>query len=349
MYNASASWGAYKGYEDPGVEGVTLTTNPLFYVNLDSVEGGGQTPEVAKLTTGLMSMGNLNGNFNETTCFLESATLEYDVVINGETVSIPEQSDQGRLIAFANNTAQGNSLDESLSSEVQLVTMSALTYWLSIFVQANASLVLPVPTPKEAVYTPWAKTFNTEVIKHTDNSGARYGAYGFIDPIPHVIFKFNQLMFRGAVASASWSNTTSLMDNGLSVDQTVPAKQKSTRPVYKTDLSWYAAAVIFELIAMLLILPMFWGWWTIGRQPTLSPFGVALAFDSPILEKVNSGVNAQGIVREVGGMKIKFGEVISGVPAQSEASDKTCSSSTRLGMAEDHNVVRPRKGVRFSR
>ena len=46
----------------------------------------------------------------------------------------------------------------------------------------------------------------------------------------------NELMFRAGVYTTGWANLTSLIDEGLPIAQTVPAKQTVTHNVYKSDL-----------------------------------------------------------------------------------------------------------------
>ena len=79
----------------------------------------------------------------------------------------------------------------------------------------------------------------------------------YLDPTPGIMKKFNELMFRGAVQVASQPKTAHLLDPDISVHQTVHVSQTLKQNVFKSDLRWYAGAAVFELLIVLLILPMF--------------------------------------------------------------------------------------------
>ena len=113
----------------------------------------------------------------------------------------------------------------------------------------------------------------------------------------------------------------------------------------KTPAYRYAAAAVFELVTVLLVLPMFWGWWTLGTELTLSPFGIALAFGSPLLSSVNSAVGAKGVVRQLGNVELKYGLVAG---EDSKGLPQGGTPLGRLGIARSDHVVGPVEGLRFS-
>jgi hypothetical protein len=97
---------------------------------------------------------------------------------------------------------------------------------------------------------------------------------------------------------------------------------------------------------------MFWGWWTrgwwtLGCNLTLSPFAIALAFDSPLLRDVNSAAGAKGVVNELGNMKVKLGVVSDDESSTVSDGLRQDGYAGRLGIGEMQSVVRPRKGTKF--
>lgn len=170
------------------------------------------------------------------------------------------------------------------------------------------------------------------------------------DPMPDIYASLNQLMFRCAVAAARWSNASSLIDPGLSVEQSVSAQVTSL--VFKSDLSWFAGAAILELGAVILILPMFWGFWTLGTTTSLSPLSAALAFDAPLFKDVNSHGGAKGVVQQLGNVKVRFGHVLEdedGVAEETSADVEDDCVSGRLGFGVMENVSTPPNGLRCRR
>lgn len=179
--------------------------------------------------------------------------------------------------------------------------------------------------------------------------GSRGGRFAlqFKDPTSQILAKYNELMFRGAILASAQKGASQRIDQGLSVNQELSAIETAREPIFHVDLRWFAGAAIFELVTVLLVLIQFYGWWKFQKSISLSPLDLALAFDSPLLSDINSAVGATGVVKHAGGMKIRFGHVQAS--GESEGWKAGGQSPGRLGVGHSENVVRPRKGERFSR
>lgn len=70
---------------------------------------------------------------------------------------------------------------------------------------------------------------------------------------------------------------------------------------------WWAGAACIEIMTIILVLAMFWGSWTLENDLNLSPFNMALAFDSPLLQDIDSVSGAKGVVRTMGDTTIALG------------------------------------------
>lgn len=245
------------------------------------------------------------------------------------------------MVQLANNT---KAVDWSSHADNirQYATLDVLTDWVAMFSQVNASAIFAKGLPG---YLGDSNTYTPEVLKHFTGNGATH--MNFSDPTPAIVSRFNKLMFRGAVASASWSNVTSLIDKGLAINQTVHAVQHVDQNVFRTDLRWYAAAAVLEMVTVLLILPMFWGFWTLGGRTTLSPFGIALAFDAPLLRDMKSTSDMREMTSTLGSMKLKYG-LMSPVASNENDSGDRCTGRERLGIARDEKVRRPVPGMHFN-
>ena len=180
----------------------------------------------------------------------------------------------------------------------------------------------------------------------------------FFDPTPSILLNFDELMFRSGIATANWHNLTNLTDAGLSSNQTIYARQSKTQNVFNSDLRWWAGAAAFDLLTILIILPMFNHWWTHDRHRTFSPLEVALAFDSPLLKNVHSTAGAGGTISQLGDTKIRFGAVqkegtspyhdtVNSDDAVGSGNGGGDSFARRLGIERTANVIRPRKNVHF--
>jgi hypothetical protein len=90
--------------------------------------------------------------------------------------------------------------------------------------------------------------------------------------------------------------------------QTVPLAGVDTRVVFTTHWPFAAVAVALTLLAWAAVLPLYAGWWRLGRSMTLSPLETAVAFDAPLLRgAVPSNARAERIVERVGGVKVRYG------------------------------------------
>ena len=77
-------------------------------------------------------------------------------------------------------------------------------------------------------------------------------------------------------------------------------------PVYEAQWLYVTAAAIISIISVCALASLFWGWWELGRQVSLNPLEIALAFNSSILEEVNSNSRRSQIVRVVGPQKVIY-------------------------------------------
>lgn len=128
----------------------------------------------------------------------------------------------------------------------------------------------------------------------------------FDDPTVSIIHSFNEMLFRAAIISSSWSNLSSLVDPGIIPNQTTSANQTVTGNVFHSDFRWYAAAVSLEILVVLVVLTMYWGSWTLNDTLDLSPFDFALAFNSPLLSGMGVSKGATEVVEKYGDVRIRY-------------------------------------------
>lgn len=303
------------------------------------------SPNILVLQASLASWFDSTVSYNLTQCYLVPAILEYDITIEDQRIGFQSGPEQGRFIARANNTRM-RSFDPADAMKKQKATIDGLTDCLSKLIYANASAALNENSPPGVIYNARPGSYTTYALKHENWTNGAYDL-NFADPTPDITFNFHYLMLRAAAKSLRMDDIQNLVNTDVAIDQTVVALQSIERNVFKSDMRYYAAAAVLELATVLVIMPLFWGWWTLGCHITLSPFGLALAFDSPILKWVNSAPGTRGVVRQLGGMRLKFGEMISNPPTAA-LEQRSVIAKGRLGIAESQNLVQPRKGMQFS-
>ena len=135
-----------------------------------------------------------------------------------------------------------------------------------------------------------------------------YHAPNKLFTIPSVVAKINQIMFGYA---------TDISRDGLSKD--VPESQwpefngrRFAYTVhYRANFAYMWGAVAATITCVLLVLPVYWGFWELGRKVSLNPFEIAHAFRSPVVGHASTAVT-EDLMREVGHNNIRYGPVLSG-------------------------------------
>ncbi|KAF7185182.1 hypothetical protein HII31_13457 [Pseudocercospora fuligena] len=299
-------------------------------------------PEIVELQIGMANWSDCEGAFTLKACTLAPAILEYHIQIQhnpnrtGNTITFTKPPSQARLVALANNT------HVNASQSPVPMTIGAFAAFLGGEIHANASMHVAADPRDTTAIMPDPNTFN--------NIAQKYSLDGYkcerswSDPTQDIISDFNSILVRSGIAVASSSNTRSRIDPGLSINQTVTGQETRWLNVFRTDLRWFAGAAVFEILAIVAIIPVYFGWWKLGVRVTMSPLEIAKAFEAPLLNNVNSAAGSRGIVNDMGDVKIAFGTAEAKVVDERLGKEFTTS---RLVIAEADQVVRPRRGMRF--
>jgi hypothetical protein len=106
-------------------------------------------------------------------------------------------------------------------------------------------------------------------------------------------------------------------------------------------------AVLVNLLGLISLLPIYYGWWELGRKTTLSPLETAKAFGAPILREVNDNATVEQILRQVGKRRIRYGKILVSGRAGEEFLVPRKALRSRLQMADERSARRPEAGVSF--
>jgi hypothetical protein len=280
-------------------------STPLFSLYVTSSGGPLGTPfpgfasQAAVLYTGNLNVVNGSGTYNATTCYMIPAIIEYEVTFNdaGHVVLQPDSFNTGRVVSYANNTPAVPSpgIDWDDITQPLNDTLDYLTEVFQTMTGANASAGL-YGTFDVMQFTPQAMKY----IDERPGNDIRT-----FDPTADVFHSMNELMFRSAVRASTWGNITSLIDAGLTINQTTTANQTVTRNVFRSDFHWYAAATTIELIAVLMVLPLYWGFWRLEKHLALSPLSTAAAFGAPLL-RAGSAHDCDDVVQKLGDVRVRY-------------------------------------------
>lgn len=104
---------------------------------------------------------------------------------------------------------------------------------------------------------------------------------------------------------------------------------------YRVHSAYMWGAVAATVCCVALVLPVYWGFWQLGRKVSLNPFEIAHAFRSPVIAQASSAAPNE-LMRQVGHQEIRYGPVtLDG------------DSYGRFGVAAPQNVASvPESGLR---
>ena len=161
--------------------------------------------------------------------------------------------------------------------------------------------------------------------------------YRYTDPIApsedsnlqSVVASINQMMFLNAMKQGGPDpdgGDAIILDPNSTV--TLPkfsATEYRDTIHYDTNIWYMIGATISTFVCVLCVLPAYYGFWQLGRKASLSPFEIAAAFRSPM---VNTGGDIDDVLKENGHKEVQFGHIVTG------------DAAGRLGVAEPECVER---------
>ena len=148
----------------------------------------------------------------------------------------------------------------------------------------------------------------------------------FKDPSSDIIQAVRKLMFRTAITAANESTS-----------QVVSAQETGTLQVYQSNYLYLGLAVLLTGLGWLATLPVFIGWWHVGRSLSMSPVETAKAFRAPMLRDSDSNADIDMLLKEVEDRPVRYGAVTA-----------SGSDTTMLMMNEPQFVRTPYDGQRFA-
>ena len=240
--------------------------NFLTATNLLHDDGG----EKLNLITGFAQPKDCAGIMTYQACTLESAIGSYEVDIkdNQATLLNPAHPD---IIAIANNTGINNVYSEDhdyYPSTLGGIGALVATRWdgqIMTYSQRGSTSTISLGTGFEY----FIQRFDPDDCMAFDN------------PHEDMLATLNKLMVYTGVAAAVSTNASyyglfeSRMDPGLQINTTAMGYRQGEHNVYHTNYWYFLAATMVEVVCIALVLPTYWGWWTLGRSVSFSPLELA--------------------------------------------------------------------------
>jgi hypothetical protein len=294
--------------------------------------------------------GSCPGVLTRRQCSIRPAVVEYPVTVmvpskeelNGKNIvthikfysdnttlplSTPIEDPQIDALKFLSHV----DLDERFN---ETSTIGALTYVLNTLYSSSANLTYRDDWDIALRGSQAQSTFFAD----SDTQSASRCWYavqrpGLDDPAIELLRKLNTVSFvaalylKGQSATAAPDRAAAGMAN-----QTVVTAVTGIVEEYTTDFKYVAGALVATLVTILLVLPVYWGFWHLGRKVTLGPLEIANAFNAPVIRpetvKAQHG-DFEQVLQEVGERRVRYGQ-LRGMPEGA------------MGIAEPERVERPK-------
>ncbi|PMD37659.1 hypothetical protein L207DRAFT_493212 [Hyaloscypha variabilis F] len=270
-------------------------------------------------------------------CTLSPATVQYSAIINGnqKTISLPANStfNDDVIQGYYNITDDGDFDHNTTVGGLALALSSRFNSRAHVQFYAGAGAIDVVASGVIA-----NQFLNLNVL----GSGGVCN-YAFNDPTDTLLTSSRELIFRAAVNAANSSNL-----------QSFPATQVLEVPVYQSHYLYLALGSGFTFLAIIFVLPTFFGYWHLGRRVSMSPIEIAKAFNAPLLRELDSNAEASELCESLGEMGVRYGIVSTGsMNDKSEGVKERVYnaemelSSLKLEIARSEYVAQPEKGMTF--
>lgn len=125
--------------------------------------------------------------------------------------------------------------------------------------------------------------------------------------VPSIVGKINQIMFATARDISNEDDDKDTAAGTLSR----PATVYRDTIHYVTHFGYMWGAFASMISCILFVLPVYYGYWQLGREVTLGPFEIAAAFRAPNLYH-ESNAPIDKVIKEVGDRQVKFGQIVTG-------------------------------------
>ena len=126
------------------------------------------------------------------------------------------------------------------------------------------------------------------------------------NPTDDILAALNNIMFRTALKAASVNQTLYPLEGNFPIHSTIEAIRTTEQSVYQSNMGYLYAAIGILQLGVIVVLPVFYGWWKLGRKFTMSPIDVANAFSAPVLSGTTPGADVQQLLREAGHRRIQY-------------------------------------------
>lgn len=257
-----------------------------------------------------------NGSLTWRTCILREALQEYPISVENSTVTLQSFSTSHNYTVYQ----VIRSSTETSSMGWWPTTLGGI--WLSVYHQfAGEAKLSKVPLNIDIE----TKDSSPLAYLNLKTSMSTY-AVTWLDPIDDAISMIRELSLRMAIATTSKDSYGSSGTEWLTavqsdvaypdlrrvnrtLSQHAQALATYSETVYQSNLAWLGGALAVLIVTAGAIIPLFQGWWQLGRPYSMSPIEIARAFDAPLLRESDDNCSAGDLIKYTGKERVMYGAV----------------------------------------
>ncbi|KAL9047792.1 MAG: hypothetical protein Q9162_007948 [Coniocarpon cinnabarinum] len=247
-------------------------------------------PGVLNISVQYKNSPACDGNLQIRNCSLTLANVDYPVSVDGEKNTVALEGDTTIFDDFVRSIVD---MEDALTPVTGPTTLGGLYLALHNQFNSDANMRFAGAVQYELLST--GALANRFVTPGSINYASSC-MITFSDPMQELLAGAREMIFRTAIAAANGTNV-----------QTMTANQTLQQTVYHSDYRYFAGAAAVSLVAILIVLGTFNGFWMIGRQVSMSPVEIAKAFGAPIFADLNSNLTASQIAKAARGQDLKYG------------------------------------------
>jgi len=254
-----------------------------------------------------------------TTCLLRGAIVRYAVELTSTNNSSSSSSPPSNNTNPNPDTATVTLIPPSSTTENTTISMTFFnaslggeTSGLGYFPSSLGGFALAAKTIYDSNVTIYytggsyaldPSTFGPMVYTQRTPGDTAIGAADmtWVDPSADIISALREMAFRAAIGL---TNSSAAM-----VQRVGTGEHTVTITVYESNFTYLAGALAVMVLAVAAVIPLFLGWWRLGREVSLSPVETARAFNAPLLAGVDSNEEIEVVMGEVGHVKIRYAAV----------------------------------------
>jgi hypothetical protein len=285
------------------------------------------------------------GTLTQRTCSLRPAVVEYPV-----TVMVPsaEELKGGNIVThvkfFTDNishpigepllTPQIDQLEFLSHTDLpehfnETSTIGALSYTMNNLYGSSANLTFKDDWDIDLRGSQAQTLFYADMsTSHSHRCYYNIDRPGLDDPLIELLRKINTLSFVSALYLLNQPQTPVSARASLGMEsQRSLASVTGIVEEYSTDFGYVAGALVATFVTILLVLPVYWGFWKLGRKVTLGPLEIANAFNAPIIRPENvRGHHAdfEEVLQEVGSRRVRYGQLKDAPPGSMGIAEPEC-------------------------